>query len=237
MRPPSSLLKPVLAACLSLCSWSLQAQAQNPAVELKFITFPPIQEPLEMELIISKDETLKLEIASNELSEGYRVPRLSTMVFGESSVDAEGKPKFDIFGKGSMANGKKQIVLILRKGATFSQGFEVRALSSDADAFGGGKFLFLNATARAIGGKAGNKPFALNPGNHVVIKPNLEPDGRRAYVEFFYSENDENGTAKAIPFYNSFWPVAKHSRGLVFFLQDPITKKITHFSYRDFLED
>ena len=190
-----------------------------------------------MELVVSEDETLKLEIPSNELSQTYRAPRMSTMVFGESGVDPEGKPKFDVYGRGKMAAGKAQTVLILRKGKDFKQGFEARAISSDPEEFSGGRFLFLNATSKPIAGFAGGQNrFGLKPGSHAILKPQLEKDGRRAYMEFYYMTQNAEGEIESIPFFNSFWPVDKNSRGFVFFYQDSARdNKITFHSYRDFI--
>ncbi|MGA0899169.1 MAG: hypothetical protein ACO3SO_02050 [Luteolibacter sp.] len=230
MRILSPTLLPLFVACFSLCIQ--HATAQAPMVELKFITFPQSQEPLEMELVVSEDKTLKLEIPSNELSETYRVPRLSKLVFGESEVDDEGKFKFNIFGQGAMASGKKQIVLILRKGKELSAGFQVRALSSDTDAFGGGKFLFLNATSKPISGIAGKQRFALKSGNHSILKPVAEREDRLTFVEFYYFDQEQ----QPVNFFKSWWPVDKNTRGLIFFYQDPMRdNKITFHSYRDFL--
>lgn len=229
---------PLLIACLSFGFGASGVRAQQPTVELRFITFPQSQEPLEMELLVARDQTLKLQIPSNELSEPYRVPRLSTMVFGKSTLDAEGKPKFDVYGKGNMAAGSKQTVLILRKGKEgFEQGFEARSVSNDPESFGGGKFLFLNATGKPIAGFAGVKNrFGLKPGHHTIIDPVLEKDGRRSYMEFYYLTQNEAGQTVSIPFFNSFWPVSEYSRGYVFFYQDAARdNKITFHSYREFL--
>ena len=206
-------------------------------VQVQFITFPQAQEPLDLELVVSETETAKLEIPSNELSQVYRVPRLSTMVFGETGVDAEGKPKFDVYGRGKMAAGKTQTVLILRKGKDFKEGFDVRSISSAPEEFGGGSFLFLNATGKPIAGFAGHKNrFGLKPGHHTILKPKKEKDGRRTYMEFYYMTQNEQGETESVPFFNSFWPIDNNSRGFVFFYQDSRRdNKITFHSYRDFM--
>ena len=219
---------------LSVCLWGGLAQAQQPQVELKFITFPSTLEPMEMEMIVGEGEVRKLEIPSNELSEPYRVQRLNQMVFGKMGQDTEGNPKFDTWGKGNFSSGAKQIVLILRKGKTLEEGFEVRAISSDPNAFGGGKMLFLNASGLDIAGTAGTKPFSLKPARHAIVEPKAERNGRLAFVEFFY----RNKEGKAEGFFNSWWPVDKFSRGLIFFYQDPARdNRITFHSYREFLPE
>lgn len=237
MRISPHALLASLTACLSLGLGTHAANAQQRMVQVQFITFPQTQEPLALELVVSETDTVKLEIPSNELSQTYRVPRLSTMVFGETGVDAEGKPKFDVYGQGRMAAGNTQTVLILRKGKEFKQGFELRAISSDPEEFAGGRFLFLNATSKPIAGFAGHQNrFGLKPGHHAILTPNLEKDGRRAYMEFYYMTQNEQGETQSVPFFNSFWPVDNSSRGFVFFYQDSAREnKITFHSYRDFI--
>lgn len=230
MCPTTPILR--LITIFSLCLWAGFASAQQPPLELKFITFPSCQEPLEVEMIVGKDQVTKLAIPSNELSATYRIPRLNQMVLGKMGQDPEGNPKFDIWGKGNLAAGQKQIVMILRKGKALEDGFEVRAISSDPDAFGGGKLLFLNAASVPIAGVAGKQQFSLKPARHAIVQPKAERNGRLAYVEFFYQ--DENG--KAVPFFTSWWPVHELTRGLVFFYQDPSREnRITFHSYREFL--
>lgn len=232
MRSTSPSLLVALLACLNL-GLSVGAHGQQQMVELKFITFPQTQDPLEMELAVSKDKTVLLEIPSNELSQAYRVPRLNTMVFGKSVLDNEGKPKFEIFGKGKMAAGKEQTVLILRKGKSFSEGFDVRTVSSGDNDFGGGDLLFLNATSRPMAGIAGKQKFALKPARHTVVKPIAERDGRLAHVEFYFLDLENKPTN----FFSSWWPIGENYRGFIFFYQDTSRDdKITFHSYRDFID-
>lgn len=219
-----------LAAAFALFPLPIQAQEQE-TMRLQFMTFPLTIEPLEVELVVGEGQTIKLKVPSNEFSETARVPRMASLVFGESVMDAENKPSFKVYGRGKAAAESKQLVLLLRRGKTMADGFEVRAIPSDIEHFGGGKLLFINASTTNIGGKAGHQPFALKPGGHTIIKPKLEANGRLAYVEFFYSRD-----GKPIPFFNSMWPVADNNRGIAFFYNDPNKQnKITLHSYREFL--
>lgn len=221
-----------LGALLLLGAGIATAQNRN-ALQLQFITFPTTSEIIEMEMVVSRTETQKIEVTSSELTDPIRVPRLANLVFGETVLNADNKPEFKEYGRGKPVSATKQIVLILRRGKQLSDGFEVRAVPGDMNGFGGGKFLFLNAAEIPIGGTVGGKPFALQPGHHAIIKPKLEPDGRRAFVEFAYQREDG-----AKPFFSSFWPAGNDSRGLIFFYRDPGRgNKITFHSYRDFLFD
>ena len=201
-------------------------------MRLQFMTFPMVMEPLEVELLVGEGKTVILKIPSNEFSETVRVPRMASLVFGKTVFDEkEKKPSFKIYGQGKPDEASKQLVLLIRKGGTMVDGFEVRAISSDIKAFGGGKLLFVNATKVSIGGKTGDKPFALKTGAQAIIKPKLEANGRLTHVEFFYARED-----KAVPFFSAMWPVADHYRGLVFFYHDPNNEnKIRIHSFRDFL--
>ena len=201
-------------------------------MRLQFMTFPMTVEPLEVEMLVGEGKTVTLNVPSNEFSETLRVPAMASLVFGKTVVDeVEKKPTFKIYGQGKPAAAPKQLVLLIRKGPKMADGVEVRAISSDIKEFGGGKILFVNAARTSIGGKIGHQPFALKPGAHTIIKPKLEPNGRLTYVELFYSHE-----GKAVPFFNTLWPVADQFRGLVFFYNDPNNQnKVQLHSFRDFL--
>jgi hypothetical protein len=205
---------------------------EPPAMALQFMTFPMTMEPLKVELLVGEGKTVPLEVPSNELGPVVRVPRMPSLVFGETVLNAEQKPEFKVYGKGKPAAEPKQLVLLLRKGPDMAGGFEVRAIPSDIKNFDGGKILFVNAARVDIGGKTGKVPFALKPGAHAIVKPGLEANGRLSHVEFFYSLD-----GKAVPFFSSMWPVAKEFRGLVFFYNDPNNaNQIQLHSFRHFLE-
>lgn len=231
MNFPPSFIRVALTIVFGLSMLPSSAQEQE-TMRLQFMTFPMVIEPLELELLIGEGRTVKIDVPSNELSETVRVPSMTSLVFGKTVVDeVEKKPTFKIYGQGKPAAGPKQLVLLLRKGAAMSDGFEVRSLSCDIKDFGGGKLLFVNAAKVSVGGKIGRQPFALKPGAHSIIKPKLEPNGRLTYVELAYSLD-----GKAVPFFNTLWPVADQYRGLVFFYHDPNSEnKIRIHSFRDFL--
>lgn len=208
-------------------------------MNLQFMTFPMSMKPLPVELLVGEGETIKLEVPSNEVGPVVNVPRMPSLVLGESVLDENdkpifderGKPLFKVYGQGVPLGAPKQLVLLLRKGRDMSAGFDVRVISSDVKKFGGGKILFLNAAMIDIGGNVGGVKFAIKPGQQTVIKPKLGDNGRLAFVEFFYERK-----GKAVPFFSSMWPVAEQYRGLVFFYHNPKNKnKITLHTYRDFL--
>ncbi len=231
MIAPHSIIRVALATILGFSILPCFAQEQE-TMRLQFITFPMVIEPLEVELLIGEGKTVTLNVPSNEFSETLRVPPMASLVFGKTVMDeVQKKPIFKIYGQGKPVAVPKQLVLLLRKGAAMSDGFEVRSISSDMKDFGGGKLLFVNAAKVSVGGKIGHQPFALKPGAHTIIKPKLEENGRLTYVELFYALD-----GKAVPFFSTLWPVADQYRGLVFFYHDPNNEnQIRIHSFRDFL--
>lgn len=232
MTPSRSFLR-MLAATIGLAALPCAAQ-QEETYALQFMTFPVPMEPLKVEMLVGEGKTIELQVPGNELGPTVRVPRMASFVFGETVLNAEQKPEFKVYGKGTPSTAPKQLVLLLRKGNDMASGFDVRAVASDIKAFDGGKILFVNAAKTDIGGKAGgNVKFSLKPGAHEILKPGLEANGRLAHVEFFYKKQ-----GKAVPFFSTMWPVAKHFRSLVFFYQDPNNAdKIQLHTYRHFLEE
>lgn len=221
-----------VAAILGLAALPCGAQ-QAGSYELQFMTFPMTMEPLKVELLVGEGKTMELHVPSNELGPIVRVPRMSSLVFGETVMNEEQKPQFKVYGRGNPGSAPKQLILLLRRGPAMDAGFEVRAIASDLSEFSGGKLLFVNAASKDIGGRVGGVKFAIKPGAHTIIKPGSEKNGRLAHVEFFYSKE-----SKAVPFFSSMWPVATHYRGLVFFYHDANdADKIQLHSFRHFLEE
>jgi len=221
----------LFAATLSMACLPCGAQ-QGGNLALQFMTFPMTMKPLDLELAVGKGKTVKLRVPSNELGPTVRVPRMSSLVFGKTTLNEKQEPVFKVYGKGKPVAAPKQLVLLLRKGRDMAAGFEVRVISSDINKFAGGKLLFVNAAKINIGGYAGGVKFALKPGAHTIVKPKLEANGRLAHVKFFYNKKGETS-----PFFSSMWPVAKHNRGLVFFYHNPKNaNKIQLHTFRHFLE-
>jgi hypothetical protein len=210
------------------CLAQPSAAQENTKVSLRFLTFPKTAEPLEIQLRLADGKTMAISAPSNELSEPVSVTSPGEWSVGENVADAEGKPRFKEYGRTKAPAAPQQLLLLLRKGANPSDGIQLVALDGRLDAFGGGKFLFLNASTVDIAGVIGDRKFLVKPGQHTIVKPNA--DGGLAAASFYFRK-DENPRA----FFSSRWPVADHARGMVFFYHDPESKHVRLHSIRDFL--
>lgn len=220
---------PILAFCGLLgASAPLSAQDEQ-KVSLKFLTFPKSIERLKIEMVVGEGKTVELEVPSNELSSTVKVPRMSAWVFGESTVNEEGEPSFNVFGKAASSGSSEQLIILVRKGPGFEDGVEVVPIDSRLSRFGGGEFLFVNAAKVDIGCEAAGEKFAIKPGKHHLFDP--KASGRTAHFTFYFRKADE-----VRPFFSSRWPVADYARALVFFYHDPTTKRLRLHSIRDFLD-
>ena len=70
----------------------------------------------------------------------------------------------------------------------------------------------------------GDKNFSLKPGQRNLIKPKATHEGGGCQVTLAY-QKDESET-KIKKFYDTRWSVNDAFRTLVFFYQDPETKKL-----------
>lgn len=218
--------------CLSVAALNLpiRADAQDGAkTELRFVSFPKSIEPLSIELQLGEGKTVTIKAPSNEISAPISVPAQAVWVFGETKADEEGKPTFHVLGKAKSVESPSQILLLVRKGAEKSEGFEVLALDGRADRFGGGKFLFVNATRVKIGADVGERKFVIEPSGHQVIAP--KSDGGLCHATLYF---DKEG--KARPFFSSKWPVNEAARAIIFIYHDPRSRKLRLHSLREFLE-
>lgn len=227
MIPP--LATRLLLAGLALSLVPCHAQ-EDGKVTLQFLSFPKTLDPQPVELLLGEGKTLEVEIPTNELSETHKVTRLASWAVGESTTGEDGKAVFKVFGQAPALASPRQLILLVRKGATNADGIEVIPINNGAANFGGGKFLFMNAAKVDIAGEAGGVKFAVKPGAHAIIKPKAEPNGRTFHAMFYFRKENE-----AVPFFSSKWPISDNVCNLIFFYHDPETKRLRMHTIRNFL--
>lgn len=195
--------------------WMTGAHAQE-KISLQFLAFPKKIPPVPVELIVGENKTIEVQIPGNELSPEYKVPPLESIVVGKTSVNAEGKPVFEAYGKAKSIGTSKQIILLIRKGKENSDGFVVLPINGELANFTGGSYFFINASSLNVAGVIGDSKFALEPGQRHMLKPTPNFEGDICQVTFAYKREDKWKTFK-----DTRWPTNKRYRSLVFFHQDP----------------
>ena len=227
--PSQGFLRSGLAALLFMGS-TLCVHAQQGQVTVQFLSFPKSIDPAPVELVTGEGKTIEVEIPSNELSPTYKVPRLGVWSVGQTIEGPDGDPVFQEFGRAKALGSASQLILLVRKGAEYTDGFDVLPVDNQIARFGGGKFLFMNAAKVDVAGEVGGEKFALAPGRHSIVEPKPGENGRTFLAQFYYRVD-----GKVKPFFSSKWPTNKQSRGLIFFYQAPDTKRLRLHSIRDFL--
>lgn len=220
---------------LALISLSITVQPciaqQADQINVQFLSFPKVFDPEPIELYLGDGETFKAKAPANALSEVYRVPRMSTWAIGEMRTSDEGEERFVPFGQAKALNTDNQLILLIRKGESNADGLDVISISGNHEEFGGGKFMFINASKVGIAGDCGGAKFVIEPGERKIIRPLTDEDDERHFqATFYFRKQDE-----ARPFWSSKWPVTDRTRGLVFFYHDPDTKQLRLHTIRDFL--
>jgi len=229
MKFPMSFRGPALfAAFLALTHPQVMAQSQD-NVRLQFLSFPRDRDPEPVELLIQGGNPIKVDIPSNQFSQAYTVPRSSTWVVGETAPGPDGKPAFNEFGRAQALNSPSQLLLLIRKGQDYSDGFVILPMDNRVASFGGGRFLFMNATDKDIAGEVGGDKFVVRPGTHHIVRPRGETASNSFHAMFYFRSEEQ-----ARPFFSSRWPVSEKARNLVFFYGDPDTGNIRLHTIRDF---
>ncbi len=209
------------------------ALAQDETVNLYFISFPKVDDPEPLELLIGEEETMEVDLPTNHVSKAYSVPALSKWVLGKSSMSDANGFTFKTFGQVTSINSKSQLVLVLRSGKGGAEGLELKILDYSEDGFGGGEYLFMNAAKVDIAGVVGEEKFAIKPGNNFLLAPKAtKTRGNRgySYARFYFRNKDE-----AQGFFSATWRLNDRSRSLVFFYHDPNTKQLRLHITRSFL--
>jgi len=226
LRPfsPPALLAAFLLSVLP------SAAQEGATVALQFLSFPRSLAPEPVELVVGEGKTIVVEIPTNELSRTYKVKRQGTWAVGETIEGKDGNPACKTFGQARALASPRQLILLIRKGRENADGFELIPIDSRGTKFGGGKFLFLNATKINIAGVVGAEKFAVRPGKYAIIKPKIKAGEHTCHTALYYQKD-----GKQKNFFSSKWPVSKTARGLIFFYHDPDTRRIRLHSIRDFL--
>jgi hypothetical protein len=193
-------------------------------ISLQFLAFPPLANPEPIELLVGDKKTIPIDIPGHELSPEYKITRPESIIVGVTTKNEKGEPVFQVLGTAPPLASQKQIILLLRKGEKNSDGFTMIPIDGELTNFSGGSYLFVNVSQLNIGGVIGDKNFALKPGQRNLIKPKATHEGGGCQVTLSY-QKDETDT-KGKKFYDTRWSVNDGFRTLVFFYQDPETKKI-----------
>lgn len=223
-RHPALLVVAGFSLCLLPC-----AAQDGGEVTLRFISFPKALDPKPVELLVGDNKTIKVEIPTNELSPPYKVAPLAAWSVGETVAGPDGKNVFKEFGRAKALTSSSQLILLVRKGKEYADGFDVMTVDNAGTTFGGGKFLFFNAARIDIACDVGGEKLVIKPSQHAIIKPKAQPGERSFQTVFWFRKNDE-----AKPFFSSRWPFSEVARSLIFFYHEPGTGYLRFHTIRDF---
>jgi hypothetical protein len=223
----------ISSACAAICFVSAASAQDAGKVSLQFVSFPKAADAQELELLMGEGKTLSVELPTNSLSPVYRVDRLSKWVLGKTVADEEGKDTFEVYGQGSASAAAKQLVLVVRSGATNADGLTLTSFDGGTGGFGGGSYLFFNAAKVDIAATLGETKFPLKPLGHKLVHPKpSKSEGNRKYLYtyLYFRKGDE-----AIPFYSSTWRFSEKARSMVFLYHDKNSGQLRTHSIRDYL--
>ncbi len=205
------------------------ASAQD-KISLQFLAFPKKMNPEPVELLVGEGKTMEVQTPGNELSPTYQVTPLGSIVVGKTITNEEGEAEFQVYGKAKALGTSKQIILLIRKGKENSDGFVVLPINGELGDFGGGSYLFINASNLNMAGVIGDQKFALKPSQRRLLKPAPDHDENICQVTFAYQREDKWKTFK-----DTRWSANKSYRSLVFFYQNPKNGRLGVFPIVDIL--
>jgi hypothetical protein len=225
----------LLILLVSTIIFSTLSSAQEKKVELQFVSFPITTDPKPIELLVGNENIMTVEIPTNRISPTYQVNPISEWILGKSNKNKEGKLTFETYGKTPSLNSEKQLILVMRKGDNDTDGFELIAINNDSSNFGGGKYLFFNASKIDISGEIGESKFSIKPFTYAFIKPTpSEPkdDRKNLYVVTRFLKDPQSN-----PFYSSTWRYNERARTLVFFYDESFNERLKIHTIRDYLPE
>lgn len=219
------IIKNILRIAWATLAIPLCHAQEEQKITLQFLAFPSLASPEPIELLVGEGKTLPIDTPGNELSEEYRVSRPASIVVGITTKNPEGEPVFKVLGQAPCLSATRQIVLLMGKGEEITDGFEVIVIDGTLGDFSGGNFLFINTSKSTVGGIIGDKKFAVKPGQRKMVDPAASHKGGGCQITLSYKRDEADTEGKK--FFDRRWSVNERYRTLVFFYQDPESKKLT----------
>ncbi len=219
-----------LIGSIMLC---LSVNAQEPMVNLQFISLPEDQNSEPLDLMIDGQNTTRIELPSNRVSKNFQVPALTTWIFGKASVE-KGKFHFEALGEAKSISANNQLIVVLRKSEEEGGGLVLIPIDYSNSTFGGGKYYFVNLTDVEIAGTIGKSEFSLEPNKFSLLNP--EPDDVKGTRKYCFTELSYDKEGVMQPFVSATWRFNEKARSLVFFFRDPQTKLIKMHTVRSYVE-
>ena len=211
---------------------ALASNAQDKEISIQFVSFPMSEDLEPIELLIAQDKSIAVELPTTNLSPTYKVPTTSQWVLGKMEMVEESK-KFKEYGRAPSTGTAKQLILVIKKGATFADGLTLIPINYDPQHFAGGQFFMMNTTKVDIGVEMGDNRVGLKPNKSNLIKPEASREvngNEQLYIKVYFRNED-----KMKPFYSSTWRLNQKARSLVFFYHDPHSMRIRTHTIRDYL--
>jgi hypothetical protein len=232
LSPPSNafLVRAFAAFLLGLIAVSAQNEAKS---QLQFVSFPRSAHLQPIQLRIGETEVLEVDLPTGHLSKVYHVKPMASWALGKIIENEEGKTVFDTYGQAKSLGSRKQLIVVMRKGKRDSDGLELIPVTNGTAGFGGGEYLFVNASRVKVGGYLGENKFTLPPGAMEIVRPKTSAEkGVRSvsFVKIFYRSGKEEFT----PFFSSEWRYSKSARSLAFVYHNPGTDRLRLHVIRDY---
>ncbi len=207
--------------------------AAQDSVSLQFVSFPQRTEKEPVELIVGEGKTITIELPSNCLSKTYQTERLVNWTLGKTVTNKEGGNSFQVYGTTPSLSSNKQVILVIRKGNTDAEGFNLIPFTADEKGFSGGKYMIFNSSKIDVAGEIGDSKFKIEPLKHTLLapKPSKEENGKKYLFTTLYFRKGE----EAEPFYTSTWRFSEKARSMVFFYHEPHDQRLRIHTIRDYL--
>lgn len=223
----------LLLAATTLCSLVHCAAQEAEQVKVRFVSFPRSDDPKPVELVVGEKQTIPVNLPSNIISPTYSVKKPISWTLGKTVNNDKGEPTFKVYGTAPAPAIAEQLVLVVRNGKTDEEGFRLIPLDGRQNGFGGGKYIFFNASKVDIACEIGEMNFVIKPLEHKLVdpKPNVAKNEREMlFVHLFFRKGGE-----ATPFYSSTWRYNKKARTMVFLYHDNETMGLRLHVIRDYL--
>lgn len=216
-----------------LCSLAVAVAQEVEHVKVRFISFPKLQDAKPVELLLGDGKTLPVELPTNSISSTYQIPKPAKWALGKTVVGADGKPSFTVYGSAPALAAAEQVVLVARKGKTDADGFTLIPFAETADGFGGGSYIFFNASKVDIACKLGDTKLVIKPLECKLAAPKPSDVLNQKDLLFVYLYFRK--AQEAQPFYSSQWRYSKKVRTMVFLYHDQNSIHLKMHMVRDYV--
>jgi hypothetical protein len=210
-------MKTIVSMLLALCGAGFlvspaatAAEPPDKTVKARFRVFGWDDSPTDLNYEF-RGKDAALAIIQDNRSVFYDYTGTAVITFYRLKIGSDGKPVREIAARADLSQAGPWPLILLAKNQAKPERYDARVLRDDLVSFPAGSYAFSNFTGASINGSLGGRLFALQPGQHELIKATPRGNGTTVFAALIKTEERQK-----VPIYTNNWAIRPAMRTRVF---------------------